>query len=156
MHQWPVEGTHALKPKSLHWSTSVSSPVLMSRRCLKSWSYKHVVRYQAQDWIHLQDHSQLTYQALLSWCPCIKSWCGQYQKAEEKGQAHVTSLSLVTSSASSIHQDALTAYPRCTKCGYSNPCPTAWPMTRNIITVVATIITLPSAEAVDPPDQSIR
>ena len=56
------------------------------------------------------------------WC-CMtkKSWCEQFQKAKEKGWADLTTITVVTSSASSIHADSLTTYPHCNKCGYSHP-----------------------------------
>ena len=81
---------------------------------------QHVVRYcEAHGWIWLQDQSQLTYKALLAYCQLLKSQC------KEKDQADLTSLLALTSSASSIHQDALTTLPKCPKYGYSHPhkCP---------------------------------
>ena len=77
--------------------------------------------HEALDWILLQE-SQLTYQSLLAHCKLLESYCEQYQKAKEKGQADLTTITAETSSASSIHTDALSIYPHCNKCGYSHPC----------------------------------
>ena len=53
---------------------------------LKIMVLQHNVRYhEARDWIRHQDQSQLTYQALLSHCKMLKSWCEQFQKAKERG-----------------------------------------------------------------------
>ena len=53
----------------------------------------------------------------LSQCQLLESQFEHYQKAKEKGQADLTSFSTVTFSACLIYQDALAAYPRCSKCG---------------------------------------
>ena len=88
--------------------------------------------------------------------PTPESWCEQYQKAKGKGQTNPTSLSAVTSSASSIHQHALKLTLVVLNVATPTPHPSAWPAARNAITVAATIITLSSAEAVDPPDHPLE
>ena len=51
--------------------------------------------------------------------PTVKeSHCEMFQKTKEKCCTELTSLSTVTSSASSIHQKALSAYPKCPQYGY--------------------------------------
>ena len=68
----------------------------------------------------------LTYQALLLYWKLLESLSEMFQKTKEKGCLELTSLTAVTSSASSIHQDAPSAYPQCHQCGYyhsSSNCP---------------------------------
>ena len=82
---------------------------------------QHAVRHhEARDWIRHQDQSQLTYQALLSHCKMLESWCEQYQKAKERGCANLAS---ITAATSSLHMDTLSIPPKhhCKKCGYSHP-----------------------------------
>ena len=79
----------------------------------------------AQDWIRLQDPTTLTYETLLNHCKLLEQWCKQFQKAQQKGRADLTSL-VATSTSSSIHQDSITTYQNCYRCRYShlrNNCP---------------------------------
>ena len=73
--------------------------------------------HNVQDWFHQQDQQQLTYQALLSHCKLLRSRCEQYQKVKEKGCADLTTLTAVSSTASSTHQDTLTIQRKWTRCG---------------------------------------
>ena len=83
---------------------------------LKLMVLQHAVCYhKARDWIHQQDQSLLTQFKLLV------SSCEQYQKAEEREWADLTSITAVTSSASSIHADALITFPWRKTCGYFHP-----------------------------------
>ena len=53
---------------------------------------QHAVKYhEARDWIRQQDQSQLTYQALLSYCKMLEACCEQYQKAKERGHTDLAS-----------------------------------------------------------------
>ena len=102
-----------------HSGQPVQIPNQNTKEILKIMVLQHAVCYhEVWDWIHQQDQSQLTYQALLSKCQLLKSCNKMFQKAKEKGHAELTSLSTATSSASSIHKDALLAYLKCPQCGY--------------------------------------
>ena len=82
---------------------------------------QHMVRYhEAHNWIWLQDQEQLTYQTLLSHCQLLETWCEQFQKAKDKVQTDLCSLTAATTSLS-IHQDSLTTHPKCHKYGYPYP-----------------------------------
>ena len=88
---------------------------------LKIMVLQHAVRYHKdRDWIRHQDQSQLTYQALLSHCKMLESWCEQFQKAKERGYANLAS---ITTATSSLHMDTLSISSKhcCKKCGYSHP-----------------------------------
>ena len=84
---------------------------------------QHTVRFhEARDWICLQDQSQLTYASLLQHCKTLEQRCEQYQKAQIKGRAELTTLSAATATASSVHQDSVTIHnTQCTRCGYKHP-----------------------------------
>ena len=85
----------------------------------------HAIKYhEARDWIRLQDQSTLTYQSLLNHCKLLEQRCEQYQKAQLKGRAGLTTITTASSVTSSVHQDAVTTHPRklnCTRCGYNHP-----------------------------------
>ena len=83
----------------------------------------HAIKYhEARDWIRLQDQSTLTYQSLLNHCKLLEQRCEQYQKAQLKGRADFTTITMV-SSVTSVHQDTVTTHsrkPNCTRCGYKH------------------------------------
>ena len=113
---------------------------------------QHAVHYhEAWEWIHQQDQFQLTYQALLFQCQLLESHCEMFQKAKEKGHAELTSLSAVTSSASSVYQDALSAYPKCLQCGYYHSPSNGQPATRGATDVAVKTTSQPCAKE-DPRD----
>ena len=118
-HQ-PDEGIHALSQcisELINKSKFTHAPTI---EMIKIMVLQHAVKYhEARDWIRQQDQSQLTYQALLSHCKILKVWCEQYQKAKERGQANLAS---ITAATSSLHLDAISwSKPCCMKCGYSHP-----------------------------------
>ena len=79
-----------------------------TQEMLKIMVLQHRVSYhEARDWIHLQDQSYLTYQSLLVHCKLLQSCCEQLQKAKEMGQADLMNITAATSSASSVHTNAL-------------------------------------------------
>ena len=118
---------------------------------LKIMLPQHAVRYhKANDCIWLQDQQQPTYQSLFPHCQLLKTWCEQFHKAKEKGQANLTSLTAATASSSSIHQDTLTAHPKCPKCDYPTPRTNAQPTVKSATIAVACITTQPCVE--DPGD----
>ena len=108
--QLPNEGNHALL-------TCICTLVIQCRfsqpqtwEILKIMVLQHAVPYhEARNWIQLQDQSQLTYQYLLAQCKLLESSCEQYQKAKERGGADLMTITAATTSASSIHGDALNA-----------------------------------------------
>ena len=76
----------------------------------------------ARDWIRLQNQSQLTYTTLLQHSKILEQCCEQFQKAQLKGCAELTTLSVATATASSVHQDTITTHnAQCMKCGYKTP-----------------------------------
>ena len=111
--QRPNEGIHAL---NTHITTLVNQckfPDLCTKEKLKIMVLQHTVHYhEAQDWIHQQDQSQLTYQALLWQCQLLESCCKIFQKAKEKGHTELTSLRAATSSVSSIHPGCPLSLPQ--------------------------------------------
>ena len=75
---------------------------------------QHAVRFhEARDWIHLQDQNQLTYASLLQHCKTLEQRCEQYQKAQIKGRAELTTLSAASSHRISCtsRQCYFTQYP---------------------------------------------
>ena len=107
--------------------------------------------HEAWDWIWLKDQSQPTYKALLIHCQLLNPQCKQYQKDKENGWAELTSLSTVTSLASSIHQDAIMTFPKCSNCGYSQHQASAQLMTKSAPTVVARTAKLPCVDKTEDP-----
>ena len=114
------------------WSTNTNSPTKTPRGHPKSWS------------------CGMQYDTLRPGTGyASRTCCKMFQKAKKKGHAELTSLTTVTSSVSSsvssIHQDALSTYPKCSQCGYYHPpvnCPAD----------VAAIITLHPYAEQDPRD----
>ena len=73
----------------------------------------HAVKYhEARDWIRLQDQCILMFQTLLYHCKLLEQRCEQFQKAQLKGRAELTTRTAACSITSSIHQDAVTTHPR--------------------------------------------
>ena len=91
----------------------------------------HAIKYhEARDWIRLQNQNTLTYQSLLAHCKLLEQRCEQFQKAQLKGRAELTTITAAASVTSSVHQDTVTTHKKsyCTRCGYNHPkgsCPTS-------------------------------
>ena len=84
-----------------------------TKETLKIMLLTHAVKYhKARDWIRLQDQSTLTYQTLLNHCKLLEQRCEQFQKAQMKGRAELTTITAASFVTSSIHQDAVTTHPR--------------------------------------------
>ena len=85
----------------------------------------HAIKYhEARDWIRLQEQFTLTYQSLLNHCKCLEQRCEQHQKAQLKGRAELTTITMASSVTSSVHQDTVTTHPKkanCTRYGYNHP-----------------------------------
>ena len=90
---------------------------------IKIMLLQHAVKFhEARDWIQLQEQSQLTHKSLLQHYKTLEQSCEQYQKAQLKGRAELTTLSAATATSSSVHQDAINfSHTQCTKCGYKHP-----------------------------------
>ena len=157
VHQLPDESIHALNTCITTLINQCKCPHPEIQEMLKIMVPQHGVRFQeARDWIWLQDKSHLAFMAILSYSQLLKSQCKQYQKAKEKGQADLTSLTTATSSVLSIHQNTLSTFPKGSKCGYSHPQINAWLKAKSAIPEVAGIIILPRAdEAEDPSDPPV-
>ena len=116
VRQLPSEGIHVLSTHVCILITQCKFPHPQMQEMLKIMVLQHAVWfYEARNRICQQD------QSLLSQCKLLESWCEQYKKAKEYGQADLASITAVTSSASSIHANALTTQAPCNKCGYSHP-----------------------------------
>ena len=85
----------------------------------------HAVKYhKTRDSIRLQDQSTLTFQTLLHHCKLLEQRCKQFQKAQLKGRAELTTITSTSFVTLSIHQDVVTTHPRqskCSQCGYNYP-----------------------------------
>ena len=115
LQQQPGEGIHGLDQHICDLVTKSKFMHAPTKEMLKIMVLQHAVRYHgARDWIRHQDLSQLSYQALLSHCKMLESWCEQFQKAKERGHANLAS---ITATTSSLHMNAYC----CKKCGYSHP-----------------------------------
>ena len=122
IRQQPNEGIHVLSQCICNFVTKFKFPHVQTQEMLKIMLLQHAVHFhEAREWICQQDQSKLTCQSLLSHCKLLESRCEQYQKARERGQANLTSISAATASASSIHTDILTMQTHCNKCGYTHP-----------------------------------
>ena len=71
--QWSSEAICALNTCIIALVNQYQFPDVNIKQTLKIIILQHVVRYlEAQNWIHLQHKSQLTYQALLSKCQLLE------------------------------------------------------------------------------------
>ena len=91
---------------------------------MKIMLLQHAIRYhKANDWIHLQDPATLTYKSLLNHCKLLEQCCKQFQKAQLKGRAELTSLTATSVTHTSVYQDSISMHPKqtsCYRCGYSH------------------------------------
>ena len=97
---------------------------------IKIMLLQHAIKFhEARDWIRLQDPATLTYQIFLNLWKLLEQWFEQFQKAQQKGRADLTSIVAASATNSSIHQDSISIHPNktcCYQCGYShqrNNCP---------------------------------
>ena len=109
--QHPNEGIHALSTCICTLITQCKLAHPRPRKCLQSWSCNMQCNtIGPETGSGSRTMSQLTYQSLLAQCKLLKSQCEQYQKAMERGPADLTTLTAVTTSASSIHTNTLPTY----------------------------------------------
>ena len=130
--QEPNEGSHSLSNRITNLINNCKFTNSNTKETLKIMLLAHAIRYhEARDWIRLQDQSTLTYQLLLNPCKLLEQRCEQYQKAQLRGRAELTTITAASSVTSSVHQDTVTTHTRksnCTRCGYSHPkgnCPSS-------------------------------
>ena len=127
IRQLPSKDIHVLSTCICNLVTQYKFPHPQTQEMLKIMVLQHSVQFhKARDWIHQQEQSELTYQSLLFQCKLFESQYEKYQKAKEQGRAGLMSITAATSTASSVHTDALTTQSCCNKYGYShlpNKCP---------------------------------
>ena len=127
--QQPEEQIHALNTRITTLVNNCAFQDQQTKDTIKLMLLQHAVKYhEARDWIWLQDQTQLTYTSLLQHCKLLEQCCEQFQKAQARGRAELTTLSAATATTSSIHQDAISINHHCGKCGHKHPrgnCPAA-------------------------------
>ena len=127
--QQPEEQIHAPNTRITTLVNNCAFQDQQTKDTIKLMLLQHAVKYhEACDWIRLQDQTQLTYTSLLQHCKLLEQCCEQFQKAQARGRAELTTLSAVTATTSSIHQDAISINHQCGKCGHKHPrhnCPAA-------------------------------
>ena len=105
--QEPNKGTHSLSNRITNLINNCKFTDSNTKETLKIMLLVHVIKYhEAIDWIMLQDQSTLTYQSLLNHCKPLEQRCEQYQKAQPKGRAELTTITAALSITSSVHQDS--------------------------------------------------
>ena len=123
------EQIHALNTRITTLVNNCAFQDHQTKETIKLMLLQHAVKYhKARDWIRLQDQTQLTYTSLLQHCKLLEQCCEQFQKAQARGRAELTTLSAVTATTSSIHQDVISINHQCGKCGHKHPrgnCPAA-------------------------------
>ena len=82
-----------------------------TKETLKIMLLAHAIKYhEARGWIRLQNQSTLTYQLLLAHGKLQKQRCEQYQKAQLRGRAELTTITVAALVTSSVHQDTVTSH----------------------------------------------
>ena len=127
--QQPEEQIHALNTRITTLVNNCDFQDQQTKDTIKLMLLQHAVKYhEACDWIRLQDQTQLTYTSLLQHCKLLEQCCKQFQKAQSRGRAELTTLSAATATTSSIHQDVISINHQSGKCGHKHPrgnCPAA-------------------------------
>ena len=122
--QEPNEGTHSFSNRITILINNCKFTDSNTKVTLKIMLLAHAIKYhEAGDWIRLQNQSTLTYQLLLAHCKLLEQRCEQYQKAQLRGRAELTTITAAASVTSSVHQDTVTTHRKsnCTRCGYNHP-----------------------------------
>ena len=123
------EQIHALNTRITTLVNNCAFQDQHTKDTIKLMLLQHAVKYhETCDWIRLQDQTQLTYTSLLQHCKLLEQCCEQFQKAQARGRAELTTLSAATATTSSIHQDGISLNHQCGKCGHKHPrgnCPVA-------------------------------
>ena len=127
IRQQPNEQIHTLNTRITTLVNNYRFEHQQTTETIKIMLLQHAMKFhEACDWIQLQDPATLTYQTLINHCKLLEQCCKQFQKAQQKGRAELTSLATASATSSSVHQDSITAHHRCYRCGYShqrNNCP---------------------------------
>ena len=122
--QEPNEGIHSLSNRITNLINNHKFTDSNTKETLKLMLLAHAIKYhEARDWIRLQNQSTLTYQLLLAHCKLLEQRCEQFQKAQLRGRAELTTITVAASVTSSVHQDTVTTnkMSNCTRCGYNHP-----------------------------------
>ena len=98
VRQESQEGIHILSNRITALINSCKFTDSSPEEALKIMLLAHAVKHhEASDWIRLQDPSTLTYQILLNYCRLLEQRCEQFQKAQMKGRAELTTLTAASS-----------------------------------------------------------
>ena len=132
-HNNPMNKLHTLNTRITTLVNNCRFQDHQTTETIKIMLLQHTVKFhKARDRIRLQDPATLTYQSLLNHCKLLEQQCKQFQKAQQKGRADLTSIVAASVTNSSIHQqDSISTHPNqisCYQCGYShlrNNCPAA-------------------------------
>ena len=77
----------------MHHTAHQQLSIFENKANIQTYTFQHAVKYhEARDWIHLQYQSAVTYDKLLSHCRTLETQCEQFQKAKEKGNANLTTI----------------------------------------------------------------
>ena len=109
--QEPNEGTHSHSNRINNLINNCMFTDSNTTVTLKIMLLAHAIKYhEARDWIRLQNQSTLTYQSLLAHCKLLEQRCEQYQKAQLRGRAELTTITVAASVTSPVHQDTVTTH----------------------------------------------
>ena len=122
LRQLPNEGIHALSTCINTIIGKCNLPSQEIKDFLKLMVLQHSVKYhEAQDWIHLQDQSTLTYQSLLNYCTQLEARCEQFKQAQAQGRAQLSSITAASATSSLLLAQSATTNISCKRCGYTHP-----------------------------------
>ena len=125
IRQQPNEQIHTLNTRNATLVNNCRFQDQQTTEIIKIMLLQHAIKiHEARDWIWLQDLATLTYQTLLNHCKLLEQWCEQFQKAQQKGKAELTSIAATSTTSSSIHQDSISIHhnqTRCYRCGHNHP-----------------------------------
>ena len=90
---------------------------------IKIMLLQHDIKYhEAHDWIRLYDPSR--HLRLQNTSPTLQATrtmqCEQFQKAQQRGRAELTTLANASATHTSIHQDAIPTHQNCHRCRYNH------------------------------------
>ena len=132
------EQIHALNTRITTLVNNCAFQDHQTKETIKLMLLQHAVKYhKARDWIRLQDQTQLTYTSLLQHCKLLEQHCEQFQKAQARGRAELTTLSAATATTSSIHQMQSPLTISVANVDISTPEVTAQQQAKSVITAMA-------------------
>ena len=120
--QQPNDQIHALNTRITTLVNNIKFQDHQTTETITIMLLQHAVKFHmARDWLWLQDQSQLTYKSLVQHYRTLEQCCEQYQKAQLKGHAELTTLFAATATSSLVHQDVITSsHTQCTKFRYKH------------------------------------